>query len=240
VGLSTISCSSSSTTANCDLCRSVFVSSVSSLVRLNLMLSPCLTSVCVCLIRLRLPVLSASVCSDSVCLSYLRLSVRMRLSGLPRSSDADPASCTTIPVASPHKLAQGKRRKLMEPAPWMQFHPFVATLEQWALGVSALCGEPWLEAAIWAAIKRGPHASALMPEARDLINKEMQYQIQAGFSDMVMWSSVQHAFQVNLKVTAKLSRSPTVGLIILKSSHTTREQTGTAQLGGPSTISPTS
>ena len=39
------------------------------------------------MIRLRLSVLPASVCSDSVCLSYLRLSVRMRLSGLPRSSD---------------------------------------------------------------------------------------------------------------------------------------------------------
>ncbi len=90
--LSTISCSSSSTTANCDLCCSVVVLSVSLLVHLNLMLSPCLTSVCVCLIRLRLPVLSASVCSDSVCLSYLRLSVRMRLSGLPRSSDM-PLKC---------------------------------------------------------------------------------------------------------------------------------------------------
>jgi hypothetical protein len=62
------------------------------------------------------------------------------------------ASRSTIPVASPHKLSQGKRRKLMEPAPWMRFHPFVATLEQWASGVSALCGEPWSEAAIRAAI----------------------------------------------------------------------------------------
>jgi hypothetical protein len=33
-----------------------------------------------------------SVCSDFVCLSYLRLSVRMRLSGLPRSSDMPRAS----------------------------------------------------------------------------------------------------------------------------------------------------
>jgi hypothetical protein len=46
-------------------------------------------------------------------------------------ASVDPASCRTIPVASPRKLAQGKRRKLMEPAPWMRFHPFVATLEHW-------------------------------------------------------------------------------------------------------------
>jgi hypothetical protein len=46
-------------------------------------------------------------------------------------------------VASPHKVAQGKRQKLMDPALWMRFHPFVATLERWASGVSATCGEPW-------------------------------------------------------------------------------------------------
>jgi hypothetical protein len=85
-------------------------------------------------------------------------------------ASADPASHTTIPVASPHKRAQGKRRKWMEPAPWMRFHPFVATLEQWAAGLSALCGEPWSQAAVRAAIERGPHTSALTPEARDLID----------------------------------------------------------------------
>ena len=68
----------------------------------------------------------------------------------------------------------------------MRFHPFVATLEQWTSGVSALCREAWLEAAIRAAIEHGPHTSALMPEARDLIDEEMKYQIQAGFSEMVL------------------------------------------------------
>ena len=88
----------------------------------------------------------------------------------------------------------------MEPAPWMRFHPFVATLEHWASGVSALCGEPWSEAAICAAIERGPHTSALTPEARDLIDEEMKYQIQAGFSEMVLWRTIQHAYPTNLKV----------------------------------------
>ena len=67
VGLSTIKCfvASSLTTANCDLCRSVVVSSVSSLVRLDLTLSSCLTSVCVCLFWVRLSVVFASVCASS-------------------------------------------------------------------------------------------------------------------------------------------------------------------------------
>ena len=76
--------------------------------------------------------------------------------------------------------------------------------------MSALVGDLWSEAAIPAAIERGPHMSALTPEARDLIDKEMQYQIQAGFSEMVMWSSVQHAYPVNLKVSA-LAVIPQVG-----------------------------
>ena len=123
---------------------------------------------------------------------------------------ANSHSRPTIPAPSPHKLAQGKRRKLMEPAPWMRFHPFVATLEQWASGVSAVCGEPWSEAAIQAAIDRGPHTSALTPEARNLIDEEMEYQIQAGFSEMVLWSAIQHSYPLNLKVSP-LAVIPQVG-----------------------------
>jgi hypothetical protein len=122
----------------------------------------------------------------------------------------DPASLTTIPIASPHKRAQGKGRKLMEPAPWMQFHLFVATLEQWASGVSALCGEPWSVAAICAAIECGPHTSALTHEARDLINNKVKYQIQAGFSELVLWRTIQHAYPTNLKVSP-LAVIPQVG-----------------------------
>jgi hypothetical protein len=98
----------------------------------------------------------------------------------------------------------------MEPVFWMRLHPFEATLEQWASGVLALCGEPWSEAAIRAAIKRGPHTSTLTPEARDLIDEEMQYQIQVGFSEMILLSSVQHLYPVNLKVLP-LVATPQVG-----------------------------
>jgi hypothetical protein len=135
----------------------------------------------------------------------------------------------------------------MELAPWMRFHPFVATLEQWAAGVSALCGEPWSEAAICAAIERGPHTSALTPEARDLIDEEMKYQIQAGFSEMVLWRTIQHAYPTNLKVShasgdtsGRAARSPPVGSVVPKSSRTTRKQTGTTNVGSSPSISPIS
>jgi hypothetical protein len=104
----------------------------------------------------------------------------------------------------------------MEPAPWMRFHPFVATLEQWASGVSALCGEPWSEAAIRAAIERGPHTrSAQTPETRDLIDDEIQYQIQAGFSEMVLWCTIQHAYPTNLSPLAVIPHVGRCGPLLL-------------------------
>ena len=98
----------------------------------------------------------------------------------------------------------------MEPASWMRFHPFVATLERWALGVSATCGKPWTEAAISAAVARGPHTSALTPGARALIDEEVQYQILAGFSEMVNWSDIRSRLPENLKVSL-LAVIPQVG-----------------------------
>jgi hypothetical protein len=73
----------------------------------------------------------------------------------------------------------------------MRFNPFVATLEQWASGVSATCGEPWTRAAIATAVERGPHTSALTPDARQLIEEEVQYQTAAGFSEVVMWHDLR-------------------------------------------------
>ena len=88
----------------------------------------------------------------------------------------------------------------MDPAPWMRFHPFVATLEvqRWAGGVSATCGEPWTRAAITTVVERGPHTSASTPDARQLIEEEVQYQTAAGFSEVVLWHNLRNKLPVNL------------------------------------------
>ena len=98
----------------------------------------------------------------------------------------------------------------MNPEPWMRFHPFIATLEQWADGVVAQCGEPWSEVAIVAAVERGPHTSALTPEARELITEEVQYQVSAGFSEVMLWSNLRPALPRQLKVSP-LAVIPQVG-----------------------------
>ena len=111
---------------------------------------------------------------------------------------------------SPHQIAQGKRRRLMNPEPWMRFHPFVATLEQWAAGVSAQCGDGWTTTAIEAAVTRGPHTSALTPAARQLIAEEIEYQVAAGFSEIVHWTDLQAMQPTHLKISP-LAVIPQVG-----------------------------
>ena len=138
-------------------------------------------------------------------LQFVEGTRKLQFAELPPTS-----SMTHSAVASPHKIAQGKRRKLMDPAPWMRFHPFVATLERWASGVSATCGEPWTEAAITTAVERGPHTSALTPDARQLIEEEVQYQTSAGFSEVVLWSNLRNKLPVNLKISP-LAVIPQVG-----------------------------
>ena len=92
----------------------------------------------------------------------------------------------------------------------MRFHPFIATLEQWADGVVAQCGEPWSEAAIVAAVDRGPHTSALTPEARMLTEEEMEYKVTAGFSEVALWSNLRPSLPLHLKVSP-LAVIPQVG-----------------------------
>jgi hypothetical protein len=92
----------------------------------------------------------------------------------------------------------------------MRFHPFVATLERWAAGVSSTCGEPWTRAAITTAVERGPHTSSLTPDARTLIKEEVQYQTAAGFSEEVLWHNLRNKLPVNLKILP-LAIIPQVG-----------------------------
>ncbi len=116
----------------------------------------------------------------------------------------------TPPGGSPQKMAQGKRRKLMDPESWMRFHPFVAILEQWSNGVPVVCSPPWTQIALETAIARGPHTSALTPEARQLVMEEIDYQVAAGFSEIMLWSDVQALRPEHLKVSP-LAVIPQVG-----------------------------
>ena len=133
------------------------------------------------------------------------------LQGPPGPQEFSPwEPANSIAHGSPHKLAQGKRIKLMDPEPWMRFHPFTATLEQWSTGVPVDCGPTWVKAAMEAAVARGPHTSALLPDARHLIMEEVDYQVAAGFSQIFPWADVQKLCPSQLKVSP-LAVIPQVG-----------------------------
>ena len=56
----------------------------------------------------------------------------------------------------------------------------------------------------------GPHTSALLPAARNLITEEMDYQVAAGFSEILPWADVQKLCPPQLKVSP-LAVIPQVG-----------------------------
>jgi hypothetical protein len=80
----------------------------------------------------------------------------------------------------------------MRPADWiLNKHPFMTTLVEWAKGVPVDCGESWTLEAISLAVDRGPHSSALTPEARGLIADEVDYQVKAGFTEIMDWTTIR-------------------------------------------------
>jgi hypothetical protein len=88
----------------------------------------------------------------------------------------------------------------MRPAEWID-HPFADTLKEWEKGVPVDCGKPWSKETIITAVARGPHRSALTPEAIQLVHEDVDYQVGAGFSEIVMWDDIKEHLHVNFKVS---------------------------------------
>jgi hypothetical protein len=102
---------------------------------------------------------------------------------------------------APMTVAQGKQKKLMSPSACVNFHPFTETLCQWEEGVSVDCGGNWTRDQVDAAIQQGPHTLALTPEAIDLIEEDVAYQVQWGYAEIVEWEWLQHRIPAQLKVS---------------------------------------
>jgi hypothetical protein len=95
-----------------------------------------------------------------------------------------------------------KNRSLMRPRAWVaEHHPFGATLKEWEGGVPVNCGPDWNREAILEAVQRGPHISATTPEARALVLEDVMYQVEAGFSEIVLWEDIKADLPSNLKVS---------------------------------------
>jgi hypothetical protein len=90
----------------------------------------------------------------------------------------------------------------MQPQDGARKHPFYPTLQQWgANGVPVNCGPDWDPAVIEQAVARGPHRSALEPENEATVREDIQYQVDAGFSEIFTWEEVKRLRPKQLKVS---------------------------------------
>jgi hypothetical protein len=116
---------------------------------------------------------------------------------IPRKLEAERAN-------HPMSLAQGKtqRRSLLQPQLRAQGHPFFPTLHEWATnGVPVDCGPNWEWEIVEQAVARGPHRSAMEKDNIALVHEDIQYQVDAGFSRIVLWSDLKKLRPPKLKIS---------------------------------------
>jgi hypothetical protein len=105
-------------------------------------------------------------------------------------------------------------------------HPFAAYLKDWEQGVPVDCGSPWTCEAIELAVARGAHPTARTPDAIALVHEDVEYQVQAGFSQVVLWDTIKHNLHRNFKISpvAVVPQLNRRGRIILDLSFPVRHQ----------------
>ena len=101
---------------------------------------------------------------------------------------------------------------LMQPQDVARAHEFGPTLDEYSVkGVPVDCGGNWTRETIDAAIARGPHQSALTPEALELFQDDVvDYQVKAGFCRIVNWDDIKHDLPPQLKISP-VAAVPQVG-----------------------------
>ena len=63
------------------------------------------------------------------------------------------------------------------------------------------CGRDRTKDEVVAAIRRGPHVSAKTPEAIELFEEDITYQVEAGFARIVAWDDIKDDLPPQLKVS---------------------------------------
>jgi hypothetical protein len=102
-----------------------------------------------------------------------------------------PSIAKVIMHDTPMGRATGKNGSLLMPAPIAVLsYPFGKQLKEWEQGMEVDCGEDWTLEQIKLAIQQGPHRFALTEEAIQLFADDLAYQVQAGFSEVVLASDL--------------------------------------------------
>jgi hypothetical protein len=134
------------------------------------------------------------------------------------------------PPDAPVNQTKGKqnvstRTSLMNPSPFAVLsHPFGSTLAEWAKGVPVDCGPNWDQEEIDLAIARGPHPTAREADAIALVHEDVNYQVQAGFTEIVLWADIKDKLPPSFKISpvAVVPQTGRRGRIILDLSFAVR------------------
>jgi hypothetical protein len=93
-------------------------------------------------------------------------------------------------------------RNHMCPSGLAAHHPAAETLLQYATGGCPVnTGRPWTIQQMQAAIDRGPHISALAPDAAKQLDLEVAEKVAKGQARLIKWSDIKHNPPKNLKIS---------------------------------------
>ena len=95
-----------------------------------------------------------------------------------------------------------EHRNQMCPSGLARLHPAGDLLSEWSqLGCPTMTGRPWTLAEMEAAITRGPHKSALSPEAMAHFAAEIKEKVKAGQARTVLWDEIRDDPPQQLKIS---------------------------------------
>jgi hypothetical protein len=104
------------------------------------------------------------------------------------------------PPPSSTDIQQGKPCSLMQPQLLADAHPFTPVMKEWRHGINVNCCLDWSWDAIEAAVARGLYPTACTPDAYALLDKDIAYQVKAGFSTVMLWDDIKRLRPKNLKI----------------------------------------
>jgi len=140
-------------------------------------------------------------------------------------SALDPVLATETPMQATKGKQHNKLVRLLQlSALAVMSHPFGTELASWTTGVAVDCGKEWSREAIDMAVARGPHPTARAPEAVALVHEDIDYQVKAGFTEIVYWDEIRDNLPTHFKVSpvAVIPQTGRRGRIILDLSFPVR------------------
>jgi hypothetical protein len=82
------------------------------------------------------------------------------------------------------------------------YHPAAAKLLDFATGgCPANTGRPWTKAEMEAAIERGPHVSAMDPDARTQLQQQVADKVKKGQAKLILWDKIKDDPPPELKIS---------------------------------------